>query len=163
RTVRLVRRQVPSPPPPPPSPGGEKDNFPPTSGPEDPGRRGNAPPRGLDALPAAPAGAGGGDPGGGGVVPPGGPPPPRHARAGAEAGVDELGRQLEAVGQRRLRVGRLGLVVLADLLEPPAAGVSVRRGPLHEVEQGRPLTPAPLPRGERGSTGLDRPLDDLAL
>src|SRR5262249_35120916 len=71
----------------------------------------------------------------------------------AEVAVDQLGRQLELVRQRRLRVGRLGLVVLADLLKAAAAGVGVRGGTLHEVEQAR------LPRATR----LCRPLDDLPL
>ena len=65
-------------------------------------------------------------------------PSMRHVEdAGAEVGVDELGGQLEAVGQRRVRIGRLGLVVLADLLQAAAAGVGVGRGALHEVEQAR--------------------------
>src|SRR5262245_19877677 len=73
--------------------------------------------------------------------------------ASAEVAVDELGRQLELVRQGRLRVGRLRLVVLADLLKSAAAGVGVGGGTLHEVEQAR------LPRAAR----LRRPLDDLAL
>ena len=69
----------------------------------------------------------------------------------AQAGVDELGGQLEPVGQRRVRVGRLGLVVLADLLQAAAAGVGVGRRALHEIEQAA------------AAFRLGGPFDDLAL
>ena len=51
-----------------------------------------------------------------------------------EIGVDQLSRQLEPIGQARLRIQNFRLVVLADLLQPPAAGISIDRGALHEIK-----------------------------
>src|SRR5262249_40508234 len=69
----------------------------------------------------------------------------------AKAGIDQLGGQLEAAGEWRVWRGRLGLVILADFLQATAAGVSVRRRTLHEIEQSR------------SAVGLGRALDEVAL
>ena len=57
--------------------------------------------------------------------------------AGTQVSVDELGRQLETVGQGRVGIGEFGLVVLADLLQPAAAVVGADRGSLDEIEETR--------------------------
>src|SRR5438552_38374 len=55
--------------------------------------------------------------------------------AGTQIGVDELSGQLQSIGQRGIRVSRLGLVILADFLKSTAAFVSIDGGTLHKVEQ----------------------------
>src|SRR5258708_30316876 len=52
-----------------------------------------------------------------------------------QAGVDQLSCQLQTIGQARLRIDRLRLIVLRDVLETPARLVSVRGGALHERER----------------------------
>src|SRR5437868_13505750 len=66
------------------------------------------------------------------------------------------------IGQWHVGVGRLGLVVLADLLQALAAGVSIDGGPLDEIEQARPLTLPSPSRGE-GAPLSSGPFHERAL
>src|SRR5437868_8534231 len=72
-------------------------------------------------------------------------------KSSAQASVDELGRQLQMVRQRAIRIWHARLVGLANLPQALAAGVGVDGRALHEIKKT-----ATGARGCRRRRGLDR-------
>src|SRR6516225_9116607 len=52
-----------------------------------------------------------------------------------DVGIDELSRQFKMIRKRARGIRNFGLVVLANFLEPAAAGVRIGRRPLHKIEE----------------------------